>query len=141
MQGEVRIGQRTVSRLVAEGANAHQAADATVATWRDIHTALSPIVGKRGVAALYARSLHLTRAAHPLLADVQDGAFSFDEFASLHAALSRQAAPNAAAASAALLQTFIDLLTKLVGASLTERLLRPVWHAPTSGEAAQDTST
>src|SRR5688572_24051634 len=137
MQSEVRIKQRTLSRLAPEGADAGGLADAAVSAWRDIESALSPIVGKRGVAALYARSLHLTRAAHPALADAHDGALSFDEFASLHAVLSRQTAPDAAAASAALLRTFTDLLTKLIGASLTERLLRPVSHHPTSGNAAQ----
>jgi hypothetical protein len=141
MQCEVHIKQRTLARLAAHSANAGEVADATVATWRDIDAALSPIVGKRAVAALYARSLHLTRASHPSLADVQDGVLSFDEFASLHAALARQTAPDAAAASAALLQTFTDLLTRLIGAPLTERLLRPVWHNPSSGDAAQDTPT
>lgn len=141
MQSEVPNIQRTFARLAAEGADAARVADAAVSTLRDIDAGLSPIVGKGGVAALYKRSVHLTCAAHPWLSAVQPGALSPDEFASLHAALSQQTASNAAAASAALLQTFTDLLTKLIGASLTERLLRPVWHHPASGHAAQDTST
>jgi hypothetical protein len=132
--------QPTFARLTAKGAQPEQVAEAAVSAWRDIDAALSPVVGKRGVAALYARSLHLTCASHPCLAGVQDSALSIVEFDSLHAALSRQTASNAAAASAALLQTFTELLTKLIGASLTERLLRPVWHNPSSGDAAQDTS-
>jgi len=138
---EVRSTQQRIARLAAEGADGGQVADAAVSTWRDIDAALSPIVGKAGVAALYKRSLHLTRAAHPSLAAVEQGALSPGEFASLHAALSQQTGPNAAAANAALLQTFTDLLTKLIGASLTERLLRSIWHNPASGHAAQDTST
>jgi hypothetical protein len=131
--------QPTFARLAAHGAAPVQVADAAVATWRDIDAVLSPVVGKRGVAALYARSLHLSRAAHPALADVQQGAAPGDEFASLHVALARQTASDAAAASTALIQAFTDLLARLIGVSLTERLLRPVWRQPSSGDAAQDT--
>ena len=47
----------------------------------------------------------------------------------------------AVAANAALLQNFQDLLTSLIGLSLTERLLSPVWDKPSSGQAEQDTAS
>jgi hypothetical protein len=43
--------------------------------------------------------------------------------------------------NAALLQNFHELLVSLIGASLTERLLRPVWDIPPSGDAVQETMT
>jgi hypothetical protein len=48
---------------------------------------------------------------------------------------------DAANAAAALALTFRDLLTHLIGDSLTERLLRSVWTSPSSGNAAQDTAS
>jgi hypothetical protein len=63
-----------------------------------------------------------------------------DDFAGLRAALATQSSAEAADANAAVLQTFHDLLTSLIGASLTERLLRPVWGSLTGGDAPQDTT-
>ena len=58
---------------VTDGADAEQVADAIVAIWLEIDQALNPIIGHRGVAALYNRSLNLTAAAHPWLAVGQPG--------------------------------------------------------------------
>lgn len=130
----------------AEGADAAQVADLSVSTWRKVDAALSPVIGQRGVAALYKRSLYLTRAAHPCLAAVYEGALGPGEFAGLHAALAGQSSSDAAAANGALLQTFHDLLANLIGASLTGQLLRPVLTQlapdnPSSGHAVQDPSS
>lgn len=139
MQSEARAGQATLAHLAAEGANAERIAGLAVSTWRDIHAALSPIIGRQGVSALYGRSLHLTHAAHPCLTVVHESALRPGEFDGLQTALSGQAGPTAAAAHDALLQTFHDLLIRLIGGSLTERLLRSVRHTPSSDHAAQDT--
>jgi hypothetical protein len=123
---------------VAQGANSSRIADAAVARWRRIDAALSPIVGQRGVAALYQRSLHLTRAAHPCLAGVQEGERGALTFAGLHTALSQQTNAGAAAAHDALVQTFYELLANLIGASLTERLLTSTEDESSGGAAAQE---
>ena len=47
----------------------------------------------------------------------------------------------AAAASDALMRTFYDLLSQLIGPSLTERLLHSVLAKLSSGPAAQETSS
>jgi hypothetical protein len=112
-----------------------------LATWTRIDDALSPIIGRRGVAGLYKRSLSLTRAAHPVLAAVFEGTLQLGDYTTLQNALAQQAAPIAMAASEALLQTFHDLLTKLIGPSLTERLLCPLLDKPSSsGDAVKDSS-
>ena len=123
---------------VPEGATAEQVADATVALWRDIDAALHPIIGHRGVAALYNRSLRLSSAAHPWLAGGYPDAAALDATA-LCSALARQPAAEAAAASQALYQTFHALLASLVGAALTDQLLQPVWAHPAGTPPAQDT--
>ena len=116
-------------------------AQSACATWSRIDDALSPIIGRRGVAGLYKRSLSLTRGAHPVLTMVFDGVIVPGDYSTLHQALAQQSATVAIASSDALLQTFTDLLSKLIGPLLTERLLRPMLNNPlSSGDAVQDTS-
>jgi secreted protein with Ig-like and vWFA domain len=116
-------------------------ADTILGLWQEIDQALSPIVGSRGVAALYNRSLQLTTVAHPWLPSAASGVLAAIDLAALKAALLRQTAARAAAGGSALLETFRELLASLVGTALTERLLRSVW-TPTSGASpAQDHSS
>ena len=87
---------------------------------------------------MYKRSLHLVRGAFPWLAAAYEGATTPGDFTSLHAALAEQTAEKAAAGQAAALQTFYNLLTELIGRSLTQRLLHTVWEPPSSGPSAED---
>ena len=144
MSMDISEGRRIAASLAQRAggpASADQVADATVAAWRDINSTLNPIIGTRGVAALYRRSLFLQRQAHPWLAGALDGPATGIDLAVLKSVLAQQDSDAAAAAGGAALQTFHELLTNLVGASLTERLLRSVWATFLSGPAAKDTST
>ena len=125
---------------VSDGADAEQVADAIVAIWLEIDQALHPIIGHRGVAALYNRSLHLTAVAYPWLAIDQPAVPAAVDPAGLRSALVQQAAAEAAAGGSALFLRFHELLASLVGPSLTERLLRSVWTHPSDTSPAQDTS-
>ena len=117
-------------------------AQSALATWSHIDEALSPIIGILGVAGLYKRSLSLTRGAHPALTTVFDGLLAPGDYRTLQQALAQQSAPVAIAAGAALLQTFNDLLIKLIGQALSERLLGSILDNPSSrGNAAQDISS
>ena len=127
-----------LARRVGADASAAQIAAAAVATWQEIDAALAPIVGPRGVAALYQRSLHLTSAAHPWLAGTSAGLHASLDLAALESVLAQQGSASATAGGDALFQTFHQLLATLVGASLTERLLRSVWANTSSGSPAQD---
>ena len=140
MPAQVRDRRLPLAQLAQEGASAERIASLAISVWRDIDAALCPIVGWQGFAALYKRSLHLTRAAHPWLAAMQDSASQPGRFDALQAALSQQAPPVAVAAHDALLQTFNDLLVRLIGATLTARLLRCAAHADDAahGPRAQD---
>jgi len=139
MNEQGRRAEAAAARLASGGADGLRVADAASATWHQVHAALSPIVGTRGVEALFKRSLSLAREAQACLADVGDPSPAHDHVSSLHAVLARQTGADAAAAHAALLQTFVDLLSRLIGESLTARLLHPVLDQPSSGDAAQDT--
>lgn len=117
----------TLTTLVGGDADPTQIADAIVCTWDAVNDALSPIIGRGGVAALYNRSLHLTGLHYPWLADMSRGAETTMDLVALKAALSRQTCANATAGGTAVLQTFYELLSRLVGPSLTDRLLRSTW--------------
>lgn len=137
--GAQRI-EAALAHMVATGAQAASVADAACGVWRGVTGALSPIIGKQGVAALFKRSLHLARAEHPGLSAVHDDADGLADYTALQEALSSQTSASAAAANSALLGIFYDLLSGLIGALLTERLLRSALDNPFIDHAAQDPS-
>jgi hypothetical protein len=125
---------------VGEDAEVAQIADAILSTWSEVDEALRPVIGHGGVVALYKRSLYLTIPHHPWLTGAQGGVHATMDLATLKATLVQQSSADAAAACSAFLVTFKELLTSLVGLSLTERLLRSVWANSSSGPPAQDNS-
>jgi hypothetical protein len=129
---------KTLGEMVEGGAGAAQIAEASVAIWTAIDAALAPVIGPRGSAALFKRSLHLTRASHPLLAEAYHAASTPGDYSGLRTVLSRQAPTDAAAAHDAMLRTFNDLLADLIGRSLTQRLLQAAWEPPSSAAGEQD---
>jgi hypothetical protein len=124
--------------IPAEGADPQGIADSAVAVWTAIDGALSPVVGPRGNAALYKRSLHLARVQYPWLATAYEGAVLPGDYSALRTALAQQTAANASQAHDALLGIFNDLLADLIGRSLTRRLLQAAWSPNSYGNAVQD---
>lgn len=122
-------------------ADSRPVADAIVALWTRIDLALLPIVGHRGVAALYQRSLKLTAPAHPWLAVGLSGLMAEVDTEALHRLLMQQTAAEAAEAGNAMFHQFRHLLASLIGSSLTHRLLRGIWGPPPADTSAQDPST
>ncbi|MFC5582395.1 hypothetical protein [Rhodanobacter terrae] len=138
MQAEVQGVQPMFARLAAESADAARIAEIAVSIWDDVGEALAPIIGQSGVGALFRRSIYLTRIAHPCLQVVDERALASGGLAVLQTVLAQQDSTEAAAVNAALLQNFQEVLITLIGASLTSRLLRPVWEITSSGDAAQE---
>jgi hypothetical protein len=110
-----------------------------VAVWREIALGLSPIIGARGVAALYSRALFLAGRLHPWLGSATDGLTVEHDLDGLRARISARTDPGALEGSARFLLTFYDLLNSMVGPTLAERMLGPVWDRPADGESVQDT--
>lgn len=98
-------------------------ADAALSRWQGIFAAMAPIIGQRGVGALLKRSLYLNQSEHGCLAAVSFAAGEGVALEALHHALLLQADKAAVAAQGALLQTFVDLLGRLIGLPLTEHLI------------------
>ena len=112
---------------VAGGASSDGVAATVASILRSIDQALAPIVGQRGMAALYKRSVHLSRQIHPWLSIAAEGADASMDIEALAAALATRTSVDAAAVGTELLASLRGLLSTLIGESLTERLLRPVW--------------
>jgi hypothetical protein len=108
--------------------DANAIAAATVAIWPQVVVRLAPVIGVRGIDALFRRTLHLTSRSFPCVSgDVGHGTAALD---AISARLRREDASTAAAASCLLLFAFTELLADLIGESLTDRLLAPVWALP-----------
>ena len=131
-----------LAHRVSADVDALQVARVCCEVLQEINTALCPIIGLRGVVALYNRSVHLTSTQWEILAaNTASAASDRLETSALHALLARCSLVEAVACGNALLHTFYQLLSDLIGASLTERLLRSVWGPPLSSAPAQDTSS
>lgn len=130
-----------LEQRVGMNADPAQIADAMAAIWREVGEALGPIVGPRGVAALYRRSLNLTAMKHAWIGQAAQGQEGDMDLGALKSILIAQSSAEANAGGMALLQTFHQLLSSLVGPLLTDRLLRSVWAEPSSGPSAQDSQT
>jgi hypothetical protein len=122
--------RRTLAHHAGNVPDAGSVAEATLSTWHQIVARLSPVIGARGVDALFGRSLYLTSTVFPLLAIAGDQEDRASVLASIKTRLAGSQTNTAAEASYTLLTTFVELLTNLIGESLTERLLGPVWLPP-----------
>ena len=140
MPGEIAPDRPPDMPVNDDGIDAVQVSDAMVATLHAIHAALAPIIGSGGVAALYRRSLFLTAASHPWLAGLHEDVQATFDPAALKALMARQSGAEARAGGHALLQTIYQVLASLIGASLTERLLRSVWTDSFGLSPAQDST-
>lgn len=122
------------------GATSADLAHTTTQIWRGIDAALSPIIGRRGVDALFRRSVHVAMQRHGWLAQIHSDALELPDLANLATTFEQQPADKAASGSGALIDTFHSLLIGLIGASLTERLFRSVWAIVSANQPPQDTS-
>ncbi len=123
------------------GEDARKVADAAVAQWRAIDAALSPIIGPRGVAALYKRTVHMASADRPWLAAAYGGPLHPIDVDALHSALALQSAARAAEASEVISAAFRALLSSLIGSDLTQQLMPPAQpRLPDNTRAANDCS-
>lgn len=121
----------TLTRRIGGQADAdaeiEQVADAIVVVWLEINQALHPIIGYRGVAALFNRSLKIAMREFAWLGDGHQGVLALVDASALKATLLRQRPDVAVAGGILLFVTFHELLASLVGPSLTDQLLCAVW--------------
>ena len=112
--------------------DANAFAEATLGAWQDVAVRLSPVIGAGGVDALFRRSLYLASATYSWMASAEDDENSAEVLASFKKRLAARETTVSAEAGCILLETFTELLEALIGNSLTERLLNPVWDETTA---------
>lgn len=107
--------------------------------WTDIESALQPVFGRRGVEALFSRTLHVTAAQHAWLEPAKAGADGTAcDLAQLQALFVAQPPAAAAETGSALFMHFRELLASLIGPRLSEQLLQTTGSSSSSAAAAQD---
>jgi len=130
----------SLAQSVGPNADTARIAQAIVSTLQDMTAALTPIIGQQGVVALYRRSLHLCASNHPRLAGTYDSVQTALDLIALNSVLVEQSEVDALFFGEVLLTTFYELLTTLIGPSLTARLLRGVWEPSLSDTPSQENS-
>jgi len=128
MQREVIA--RTLAQRAGQAPDARAVAEASVSTWTQVSERLAPVIGERGVEALFQRSLHLGSATYPWLAVAATEEPGVARLDRLRLRLVERDSGSAAEASALLLLTFSALLAAMIGDALTDKLLEPVWATP-----------
>lgn len=119
--------RRTLTLRSEAPPDASEVAEATLQTWQRMADELVPVLGSHGADVLFGRSLYITSTHFPWLAIIGEHGNSTAQLANLKARLADRETDTAAEASYTLLVTFVELLISLIGESLTERLLAPVW--------------
>lgn len=101
-------------------------ADICVVLWERLATELTVIIGDRGFASLYSRSLNQAGAEFAWL-EPQPPKAPGDAFRRLASILETRSPAEAQAANAAVLNIFIDTLIILIGELVTNNILRAAW--------------
>lgn len=136
-----RVFRRLLAREAGTGANAPAIAAAARRVCERFAEQLTPLIGDAGMAAICARSLHLTERSFRGIASVRTSAQGDSPFAPLQLFLEQQEPAAATEAAVAVLATTSDLLALFIGDGLTASLLREAWPEDFAGDTTEDTIT
>lgn len=132
-------------RMLAREAGPDAAAPAIAAAARRLGECLArqltPLIGDAGVAAILARSLHLTERRVPGLAPFRAADRNDAPFAVLQRSMQQLDPAASTDAAIAILGTTVELLASFIGESLTTRLLREAWPDDFAGDTTEETHT
>ena len=118
--------RQTLAFTAGATPDARAASGATLTVWRQVAARLAPVIGQRGVAALFERALHLTGRAFPWLEGKAAEGVTLEQV--LESRLEARDARTALEAGGVVLITFTGLLATLIGSSLSNRLLASIWR-------------
>ena len=120
---------RVITRRVGSSTDASAVVEAARLTHDDLTAILAPLISSAGVKALWGRAFDLAQREYPAgERRVDSDTSSPDEpFARMSLWLERLDPSEATDAAAAMFATFAELLTTLIGESLTTRYLEKAW--------------
>jgi hypothetical protein len=136
-----RVFRRMLAREAGMGASAPAIAAAARRLCERFAEQLTPLIGDAGVAAICARSLHLTERNVRGLTSVRAAAQEDAPFALLQRSLEQQEPAAATEAAVAVLATASELLASFIGEGLTTGLLREAWPEDFAGDTTEETIT
>ena len=136
-----RVFRRMLAREAGTGANTPAIAAAARRLCERFAGQIAPLIGDAGVAAICARSLHLTQRSVPGFAPIGASAHEDAPFALLQRSLEQQEPAAATEAAVALLATVSELLALFIGESLATRLLCEAWPDDFAGDITEETVT
>ena len=136
-----RVFRRMLAREAGTGANAPAIAAAARRLCERFAEQLTPLIGDAGMAAICARSLHLTERNVRGFVSGRASAQGDAPFALLQLSLEQQEPAVATEAAIALLATISELLALFIGESLTTSLLREAWPDDFAGDTTKETIT
>ena len=131
----------TLALRFGSHASSEHLAHVISSTCLEISEALDPVLGQTGVSALFQRSLNHTIKAYPWLAAMGENTYGPVHVENLKAILSQQSPETAALGGTDFLMSFYQLLSSLIGPSLTEQLLQPIWKSDLKLTPAQHRTT
>ena len=132
--------RRTLTHHAGDSPDSRAVAEATLIIWNLVSNRLAPVIGTKGVDVLFRRSLHLAAAVFPLFSIPGAQADNTSLFENIKGRLADQKIAAAMEAGCTLLITLTELLTTLIGESLTERLLGTVWVSPSHSSKQENVS-
>ena len=136
-----RVFRRMLAREAGGGANAQDIAAAARRVCERFGDQLTPLIGDTGLAAICARSLHLTERNVRGRAAVRAYAQGNSPFALLQLSLEQREPAAATETAVAVLSTASDLFASLIGEGLTSSLLREAWPDDFAGDTTEEAIT
>jgi hypothetical protein len=136
-----RAFQRLLAREVGTGGDPRVIAAAARRLCERFSEQVGPLIGDAGVAAIYTRSLHLTKRQFPSLAPLRSSDQHDAPFARLQVSLEQQEPAVATRAAVRVLTTAANLLALFIGENLTTRLLREAWPDDFAGSTTKETTS
>lgn len=120
------------------GASPANIADHELRLWEQLAAQLSPLIGETGFCALYGRAVRLTAEQFEWLTPPQSSQSVHAIFTLLRENFASVDLVIAGKANVALLNTFIKLLSGLIGEALTNRVLDTAWSGDLEKKNAQE---
>jgi hypothetical protein len=121
-----------------DGADCGAIAARALWSWEQMAFHLQPLIGEAGFQALYARTVHLTIPHFIGLTPARQSESLDISFQTLRKDLESLTPAQAAEAGKMLLDTFTQLLSTMIGESLTSRILRSAWTDESSNSNDQE---
>lgn len=112
--------------------------EALLHPWKQLDQIISPLIGESGFCALYGRTIRLVTPHFDWLHAAPPGKNAEQSFVALAAIYRTVHVDAATAANTALLTTFTELLSGLIGAALTSRLLESAWDGRQEPQNVQE---